>query len=174
MATFYTDGSTPTPIETGGMGVTSHGFMVESGISFVEEVNFGSYQDFMNNDVVQGASGTIGLINSAATDAWKSGNFVSTLGKEAQSEKALFNLVRTTKWIGRGANALSIGINGVNFINDPSATTAAHLGVSILAASANALNVVAPGLGTLVSIGITVADASGGFNWLYEWCGERP
>jgi len=68
------------------------------------------------------------------------------------------------KTIGWAGEALSIGINTRNLAVNPNFGNVSRLQVSVLIASTNLI----PGVGTGLSFGLSVVDASGGFNWLYN------
>lgn len=96
------------------------------------------------------------------------GTTTSTLAEEVQAAK-VFGVVGKVARVGNIAgNALSIATSLAVVIDNPTAGNTGRLIVSGIAIGANAINIVCPGAGTLVSIGISVADAAWG-HYLYDY-----
>lgn len=106
----------------------------------------------------------MGIWGEAARDLGKT---TSTVSAEIQAAKVIGNIGKVARVGNVFGCTLSISVNAYNAYYEPTAGNIGRLSVSVLATSANGLNVVIPGSGTLLSIGISVADAAWG-HYLYD------
>ena len=95
------------------------------------------------------------------------GKTTSTVTAEIQAAKVIGNIGKVARIGNIVGNTLSIGANSINVYYNPTPGNIGRLSVSVIATSANGLNLVIPGLGTGISIGISVADAAWG-HYLYD------
>ena len=93
---------------------------------------------------------------------------VRMVGSEAKVAKLIGNIGKVAKYTGVAGELVVIGANGYNVWTNPTSENVARAGISGLAIGVNALNLVVPGLGLGLSLGITAIDAAGGFDWLYD------
>jgi hypothetical protein len=128
----------------------------------------GEGMPFENTDGFQstafGISLGSGIWGEAARDLGKT---TSTVTAEIQAAKVIGNIGKVARVGNIVGNTLSIGANSINVYNNPTAGNIGRLSVSVIATSANGLNLVIPGLGTGISICISVADAAWG-HYLYD------
>ncbi len=87
----------------------------------------------------------------------------------AEGSRVIGTIGKTSSYIGWTGEALSLGINGYNVYNNPTAGNWGRLGVSVVTTSLNFVPVVGP----LLSFGVSVIDASGGFDGFYDWLDEQ-
>jgi RHS repeat-associated protein len=93
---------------------------------------------------------------------------ISNLAIEIKAAKIISKISVIAKNTGYVGNGIALGVNGVNFFNNPTTANFNRLAITSVAVSANLINLVAPGLGTFISISITAADGAGAFNSLYK------
>ncbi len=134
------------------------------------------YSGFTGNAWYQSATGLNGLVHGASKSAWMTSSSSVRLGSaEVESQKLLGRVTRTTKYLGWVGNAITIGDNVNNVVQNwgtdmQGYSNAKAIGSGIIV-GVNALNCVLPGVGTLLSIGLGAADAAGAFDGIYEWAG---
>ena len=123
---------------------------------------------FKNTDELQstafGISLGTGIWSEAARDLGKTS---SALTSEIQAAKVIGNIGKVARVGNIVGNTLSIGANSINVYYNPTAGNIGRLSVSVIATGANAINFLVPGLGTGISIGISVADVAWG-HYLYD------
>jgi RHS repeat-associated protein len=113
------------------------------------------------------------LTNVASGQAWeKSVNYVKIGSAEAQAQKLLSGVVRTTKYIGWAGNVVDVSVNGINAYNhwnspDVGFYQAKAIGSGVIV-GLNLVNIAVPGLGTVLSITAGAIDAAGGFDFIYN------
>ena len=114
------------------------------------------------NNICSFTSISSGMVEEAARSSYD----VSVAAKEFSEAKVMRTLFRSAKVLGAIGEGLNISAGIYNTIKDPTGYNIAKLSVSAIELSSNLLNLAVPGLGTAVSIGISIIDINGGFDWL--------
>jgi RHS repeat-associated protein len=105
-----------------------------------------------------------GMVNQA----FETSETIGRTADELLSVRVMGKVAKTAKCFGFAGEAINIAVAFSNYTNDPTGYNFAKLIVTSTAAFSNGLNAVVPGLGTAVSIGISIIDVNGGFDWLYN------
>ena len=105
-----------------------------------------------------------GMVKEAAA----SSEIIGKKAGEQVTARMMGNVAKTAKCIGFAGEFISIAVAVSTLKENPNGSNIARLVVTAITVGSNGLNCVAPGLGTAVSIGISIIDANGGFDWLYD------
>lgn len=116
-----------------------------------------------------------GIWYEAARDFSKT---TSTQSSEIQAAKVIGGISRVAKYTGWVGNTLSVGVDGYNAVAHWNSTDAGYYKAKAVASTIivglNAINFIAPGLGTGLSIVAGIIDTAGGFDWIYDSFREGP
>ena len=121
-----------------------------------------------NGEWLNGASFCTTVGGGLVGEGAKSSERISKTANEVGIAKGMGKVAKAAKWLGYAGEAINIAVAFSNYTNDPTGGNFAKLVVTSATAFSNGLNVVVPGLGTAVSIGISIIDVNGGFDWLYN------
>ena len=121
-----------------------------------------------NGEWLNGASFCTTVGGGLVSEGAKSSERISKTANEVGIAKGMGKVAKAAKWLGYAGEAINIAVAFSNYTNDPTGGNFAKLVVTSATAFSNGLNVVVPGLGTAVSIGISIIDVNGGFDWLYN------
>jgi len=110
-----------------------------------------------------------GILEGSANATMKEmGDVAKLAAGEAQMHKVLKGVSKGAKWAGYAGYGATITANVLTLSNDPSAENWARAGVDALIMGSNLLNFAVPGLGTGASIGLSLLEMNGGFDWFYK------
>ena len=101
-------------------------------------------------------------------EAAKSSEKISKAADEFVAVNMMGKVAKTAKWLGNIGEGINVSVAFFTMINNPSGYNKAKFAITMVEAGSNFLNLAVPGLGTAVSIGISLIDANGGFDGLYN------
>ena len=116
------------------------------------------------NDVGFCASLEGGMVNQA----FKSSERISETADELLAANIFGKVAKTAKWLGYAGEGLNMAVAISNYYQDPTGYNLGKLIVTSATTLSNGLNCFVPGLGTAVSIGLSIIDVNGGFDWFYN------
>ena len=121
-----------------------------------------------NEKYLNGIAFCTGAGGGMVNQAFETSETIGRTADELLSARAMGKVAKTAKCFGFAGEAINIVVAFSNYTKDPTGYNFAKLIVTSTAAFSNCLNAVVPGLGTAVSIGISIIDVNGGFDWLYN------
>ena len=116
------------------------------------------------NDVGFCASNGGGMVFEAANSSEK----ISKTADELLSANIMGKVAKAAKRVGYAGEAINMVVAISNYHQNPTGYNLGKLIVTSATTLSNGLNFVTPGLGTAVSIGLSIIDMNGGFDWLYN------
>jgi hypothetical protein len=110
------------------------------------------------------ASNGGGLVFEAA----RSSETISKTADELLEIKIMGKVAKTAKMVGHAGEVINMAVAISNYYQNPTGYNRGKLIVTSATIISNGLNCVVPGLGTAVSIGLSIIDVNGGFDWFYN------
>ena len=101
-------------------------------------------------------------------EAVNSSETISKTADELLATNIMGKVAKTAKRVGYAGEAINMAVAISNYYQDPTGYNLGKLIVTTATTLSNGLNCVAPGLGTAVSIGLSIIDVNGGFDWFYN------
>ena len=121
-----------------------------------------------NSKCLNGGSFCASVGGGMFFEAVRSSETISKTADELLAANIMGKVAKTAKWVGYAGEAINMVVVISNYYQEPTVYNLGKLIVTSATTLSNGLNCVVPGLGTAVSIGLSIIEVNGGFDWFYN------